>query len=294
MKIKLKSSYPCLVKNDNFSFDINENDLLEIEEEENLFVYPISYSRRNIPFYINLNDLKDCTRYSVFELGGEKLIFLNKGDKVDTLMKESLLFGDDKCEIKISFSNLIFENSRCIVKCELESPFENYQVFKVENFACVEFDEKSVFAFNMKKNRLYRFKGDKIEFEKDLIKIYDNLNDVENRKKSCIYKLSTDTVKIEKCEFECEQNGLEDDMTAYRFLEALKVKDVSFAKNFLGDNLRKIEETDLANFFGNVSNFYPLSLEEFIVENLEKKTIVRFEMKKGKIEDISVNELSKY
>ena len=92
MKYKLKSSYPCLVKTNNEAFDIDENDILEIEGEERLFIYPLSYSRRNIPFYINLNDLKDCDKFSVFDIDDDILIFLNKTERVRSFAKESLSF----------------------------------------------------------------------------------------------------------------------------------------------------------------------------------------------------------
>ena len=120
MKHKLKSSYPCLVKTNNEAFDIDENDILEIEGEERLFIYPLSYSRRNIPFYINLNDLKDCDKFSVFDIDDDILIFLNKTERVRSFAKESLSFNDDKCDISISENVLRFENKNAIIEYELE------------------------------------------------------------------------------------------------------------------------------------------------------------------------------
>lgn len=291
MKHKLKSSYPCLVKTNNEAFDIDENDILEIEGEERLFIYPLSYSRRNIPFYINLNDLKDCDKFSVFDIDDDILIFLNKTERVRSFAKESLSFNDDKCDISISENVLRFENKNAIIEYELEKAFLSFRVFKLENFACVELDSCLVYAFNMKDNRFLLFKGNEIEFEKDLLKLKDNLNDCEDRRKSFIYKFSGDKVEIEKSEFSHTDLHLNKEMTAYRFLEALKVKDYAFAKNFLSGNLKNIKEKELSNFLGNISNFYPLSTNDYIVDSKNFKNLVRFDIKSGMINDISVDKL---
>ena len=50
MKKILKTSYPCLIKTDTDSCELEENDVLEIENEQFLFVYPQNGS---IPFYID-------------------------------------------------------------------------------------------------------------------------------------------------------------------------------------------------------------------------------------------------
>lgn len=291
MKIKLKSSYPCLVKIGNNSYDIDENDLLEIENEEQIFVYPISYNRKNIPFYINLNALKNCERYLVTDIGDYKLLFLNKVDRISNFVKEKLTFSEDNCEIKISNNVVIFENKNSIVQYELEEMFLNYRVFKIEDFACVELDTKSVFAFNMKTGKLFHFKGNEFEFEKDLLKIKDNLNDCEDRRKSCVYKFSGDNIATEKCEFDYSDLHFKAEMTPYRFLEAVKCKDYSFAKNLLGGNLKNVEEKDFYEFLGGVKAFYPLSLNEFIIENSSEKKLIRFDVSNGLIFDLSVDNL---
>lgn len=291
MKIKLKSSYPCLVKIGNNSYDIDENDLLEIENEEQIFVYPISYNRKNIPFYINLNALKNCERYLVTDIDDYKLLFLNKVDRISNFAKEKLTFSEDNCEIKISNNVVIFENKNSIVQYELEEMFLNYRVFKIEDFACVELDAKSVFAFNMKTGKLFHFKGNEFEFEKDLLKIKDNLNDCEDRRKSCVYKFSGDNIATEKCEFDYSDLHFKAEMTPYRFLEAVKCKDYSFAKNLLGGNLKNVEEKDFYEFLGSIKAFYPLSLNEFIIENSSEKKLIRFDVSNGLIFDLSVDNL---
>ena len=291
MKTKLKSSYPCLVCIGENYYDIDENDLLEIEDEDRIFIYPISYNRRNIPFYINLNDLNKSEKFDIYEIDDYNLIFLNKFERIYNYIKESLTFVNDKCDIKLSYQSVIFENKNNIVEYEIEKPFLSYRVFKIENFACVELDGDKVYAFNMKSNRLYHFKGNEFEFEKDLIKLKDNLNDCEDRRKSCVYKFSEDKVNLEKSEFSHNDLHLNKEMSPYRFLEALKVKDYTFAKEFLSGNLNNIDEEQLSKFLGSVSNFYALTMKEYIVDSQGLKQLVRFDTSNGMIIDISVDKL---
>lgn len=290
MKITLKSSYPCLVKVKDESFDIDENDLIEIEDENEVFVYPLLYNRHNFPFVIKLNNLKNTERYSVFEMGDKTLIFLKKQEEIQTYLKEKLEFQVEKCEIKIGNNYISFETEKTLVKYFLKKNILNFHTFKIENFACVELDGE-VFAFNVNSSTLFSFKGNEIEFEKNLLKIKSNLDDSQNRKKSSIYEFSGDNVKTISKNFEYKNQANEKNLIPYQFLEALKAKDYVFAKNLLGGKLEKIDEEKLADFLGNFQNFYPLTLNDFIVEKSGELDVLSFILVGNRIDDISFNKL---
>lgn len=292
MKIKLKSVYSCLVKGSKDSFDLDENDILEIENEDRLFVYPISTSSRNIPFYINLINPQSCERYDVVDIEDFKLILLKDNEKLISYNKESLSFPNDTCEIQVYQNAIKFENKNYAVEYECPHNYMTYKVFKLEDFACVEFDNNNLYCFNMKNNKLIHFYGDEIDLQKNVLQLNSKLNDCEDRVKNSTYKFEDASVKLESVQYSREEKNFEKDMTPYRFLEALKVKDFSFAKYFLDSNLQsKISEETLSKFLGNINNFLPLSTQEFIVLSNENKNFVRFHLKSDKIVDISVDKL---
>ena len=63
MKTILKSSYPCLVKGKNSYHEIDKNDLLEMADEDIIFVYPQCSGQ--IPFYINLVSPVENSNFSI-------------------------------------------------------------------------------------------------------------------------------------------------------------------------------------------------------------------------------------
>ncbi len=290
MKIKLKPTYSCLVKVGENFYDLDENDILEIENEERILVYPISYDRRNIPFFVDLNSLKDSIWFSVHKIEDETLVLLNKTERIKNFFKENMVVAGENCEILISLSSLKFENKKMAVECEIDK-FQNYRVFQLENFLCVEFDSNIVYAFDVKNGRLLRFKGDEIEFEKNLLKTKSNLGDAEDRRKSCVYKFDGDNVLVENCEFSYGDLKFADSLTPYRFLDAIKAKDFSFAKKFLGGKLGNIDENELQKFLPNVKEFYPLSTSLFVVYMGGEKLVAKFILDGGVIQDISINNL---
>ena len=64
MKYFLKTTYPCLVKIEDDTFELEEFDTLEIEDEDYLFVYP----QKNLyPFYINLKNPIENEHFSIIK-----------------------------------------------------------------------------------------------------------------------------------------------------------------------------------------------------------------------------------
>lgn len=288
-KIILKSAYPCLIKTEENSFELDENDKLEIVDEEKIFVYPAVYSRRNIPFYINLKNLQNTSRYSVYSMDDFTLLLLNEENELVVTNKETLFFNGEKCVVSISHHEIKFEFKNYTVAYSCPHDTSNYKVYKIENFACIEF-QHDLYVFNTSSSRLSHFDGDDIEFEKNTLKLSKRLCDYENRIKKANYSFSNDKIKVENMSFDYNKTSDIYELSPYRFLEAIKVKDFRFAKNLLDASLN-INEDNLSKFLGNVVNFLPLSTDDFIVISESSKNFVRFETKNGQIVDISVDKL---
>ena len=284
-KIKLKTNYPCLVKTDKESFEIDENDVLEIENEERIFIYPTLFSRKNIPFYINLKSLKSCHRYFVHEFDEFSLVVLTYNEELKILYKEN--FPTLACNVVVSQSAVKFEKEDISVEYTLPHNFFNYHIFRLDNYACVEFDDENLYLFNTKTNVLSHFSGN-MDLDKNVLTVKKNLHDLENRVKKSTFKLEEDKIKLESLTFSHDENKFSEDMTAYRFLEAVKIKDFDFAINLLE---KKTSSENLETLFGNVKNYLPLSTNEFVVLGENERKFVRFFEKCGKIVDISVDKL---
>lgn len=284
-KIKLKTNYPCLVKTDKESFEIDENDVLEIENEERIFIYPTLFSRKNIPFYINLKSLKSCHRYFVHEFDEFSLVVLTYNEELKILYKEN--FPTLACNVVVSQSAVKFEKEDISVEYTLPHNFFNYHIFKLDNYACVEFDDENLYLFNTKNNVLSHFSGN-MDLDKNVLTVKKNLHDLENRMKKSTFKLEEDKIKLESLTFSHDENKFSEDMTAYRFLEAVKIKDFDFAINLLE---KKTSSENLETLFGNVKNYLPLSTNEFVILGENDRKFVRFFEKCGKIVDISVDKL---
>ena len=284
-KIKLKTNYPCLVKTDKESFEIDENDVLEIENEERIFIYPTLFSRKNIPFYINLKSLKSCHRYFVHEFDEFSLVVLTYNEELKILYKEN--FPTLACNVVVSQSAVKFEKEDISVEYTLPHNFFNYHIFKLDNYACVEFDDENLYLFNTKTNVLSHFSGN-MDLDKNVLTVKKNLHDLENRMKKSTFKLEEAKIKLESLTFSHDENKNSEDMTAYRFLEAVKIKDFDFAINLLE---KKTSSENLETLFGNVKNYLPLSTNEFVILGENDRKFVRFFEKCGKIVDISVDKL---
>ena len=285
-KIKLKSTYPCLVKTEKESLEIDENDVLEIENEERIFIYPTLYSRKNIPFYINLQVPKSCHRYFVHEFDDFALVVLTYNDELKILYKEN--FPTLSCSVTVSQNAIKFEKEEISVEYTLPHNFFNYHIFKLDNYACVEFDDENLYLFNTKTNVLSHFSGN-MDLDKNVLTVKKNLHDLENRVKKSTFKLEDDKIKLESLDFSHDENKYSEDMTPYRFLEAVKIKDFDFALNLL--EKKNVSKENLETLFGNVKSYLPLSTNEFVVLGENEKRFVRFFEKCGKIVDISVDKL---
>lgn len=288
-KIILKSTYPCLIKGEEGSFELDENDKLEIMDEDKIFVYPAVYSRRNIPFYINLRNLASCARYSVHEFDNFTLLMLSNEAELVITQKEHLFFNNEKCVISVSLNEIKFEFKNYCVTYTCPHETTNFKVFKVGNFACLEFPSH-LYVFNTADCHLSHFEGEDIEFEKETLSLSKRLDDCENRIKKSTYSLGGNKIKVESLKFEYGKEMAIEELTPYRFLEAIRAKDYHFAKNLLDASLN-INEENLSKFLENVINFLPLSTNDYIVISGNNKNFVRFETKRGKIVDISVDKL---
>lgn len=287
-KYFLKTSYPCLIKTTTTCMEIDVNDIVEIEDERFLFVYP-SHSKE-IPFYINLDYPQENSRFSIINKDEKQILFLENEKNIKLFQKENLNFSGTLCEITISENVLSFESNNKKICYQCPHTCQNYRVFKIKNFACVQFDN-DLYIYSIHKNKLSHFGGDQIEIDKDTISTHKKFHDSENREKFSKYKLGED-ISIESEEFLNRKSPFPKELVSFKMLESVKAKDYQNSVSYLTDNLKeKIDVPQIKEFFGEISAFLPITENEFITISNFHKNYVKFILSNGKIDDILIDQL---
>lgn len=282
MKYYLKTTYPCIIKTQNESVYLDENDTLEVENEKQLFVYP--ENSYQTPFCVNLLYKQDCSLFSFVKVRNENYIILENQNFVYINQKEKLSVNGKTCQILVGKNFISFEGDKKIIKQKNINSYNQYTTFSSGNFACVQF-KTDFYAFDAFKEKLYHFSGKNITFENNTLYIFKN----ENSQKISV-KLDKE-IKI-TAEFDKKTEFEFNFLPQYQFL--LDLKDKNFQKcfeSFSTSMKEKITTEKLQKFFGNFSTVLPLNNNEYIVYSTNNKKYVTFEIEDDKICDINVDEL---
>lgn len=286
MKYLLKTPYSCLIKTQNDIVELDPNDNLEVEDEKVLFVYP--QTANGIPFCINLIQKNESSFYSFAKHQDKMLILLENQQQLQIVQKESLNFSGKNCEIEITLNSIQFSSSKKSIKYNCPHKCNNYKVFKIKSFACVQFDS-DLYAYSIDKNKLLHFCGDEMNVEGETLTLTKRMHDSLSRTKTAKYKFD-DEVTLESENFEYNENNSSNNLIPFKFLEGVKAKDFKYLRSCLSENLQKsISDENLKKFFGNIQNFLPLTENEYLTISNNQKNYVTFSMKNGKIDDISMD-----
>ncbi len=280
MKYYLKTTYPCVIKTQDSSVFLEENDTLEIEDEKHLFVYP--ENSYQTPFCINLLYRQDSPLFSFVKIKNESFVILEKQNFVYINQKEKISINGKTCQILVGNHYISFESENKIVRQQLYSANKQYTIFKSGNFACVQF-KKDFYAFDISKEKLYHFFCENLHFEDNTLYVIKN-----NQKLSVKFenelKISQEFDK--KTDFGCKI------LPQYQFLLALKDKNFQLCLNYFSNKLKeKITPEKLQEFFGNFSSVLPINENDFIIYNPNDKKYVTFEIEDDKICDINIDQL---
>ena len=285
MKKILKTSYPCLIKTDTDSCELEENDVLEIENEQFLFIYPQNGS---IPFYIDTFSEKENRFFSIIKQNDKTIFLLEKSSILSVERKQQLNFSGKMCDIAVGAHSIIFESSSHKIERHFAHDAHEYEVFKYKNFACVQF-ENDFYAFNIHKHKLFHFSGENLTFDNGKLSATKKIHDSMRRERSLTY-IFNDDVTLEDESFISEELCNSPDLLPYKVLESAKAKDYAYIMSFLSENLKnQIDENHLNQFFGNIDSFLPLNLDEFITITSNGKNYVKFNVLNNKIHDISID-----
>lgn len=287
MKYILKTTYPCLVKTQTQQCELEENDILEIVDEQLIFIYPENPSQ--IPFYINLVSPKESACLSIFPRKNDTLLILESAQKLDISHKETLTVAGKRCEVCVKNQKISFETEQKKVEYFCPHPCRDHKIFKLQNFACVQFDEH-LYAYSPQKNSLSHFDG-QTEISGNVVSLTKNFHDSGSRERHAKYKFGDDIV-MEEENFSQNEIRVNKDLAPYKLMESVRAKDFEFAHTLLSENLKnQINSSQIRDFFGNFSTFLPLSTTEFITLSSTGKNYVKFSMEDNLIDDITVDAL---
>jgi len=290
MKYLLKTPYQCLVKSQTDSIELDINDTLECEEEQILYIYPLTSEQ--IPFCINLASKTDNDKFSFLKHNGQNIIYLEKPEKFDIYQKEDIIISGKHCHINISKNKVSFETDKQKINCLTDKSRVSPKVFKQKNFACVLF-ERDFFAYSMQNERLTHLHADVISLDKNTLTTTKKYSDSDLREKVCQYEIGDEITLKNKQVIKSQKKTFEEEnLISYKFLESVRASDYQTSEQYLSDNLSsKIGQEQIKSFFGFLSDFLPLSTNEFIAISGAQKKYVTFDLQNGKICDISIDEL---
>lgn len=290
MTIMLKSPYVCLVKTNSAEFEIDPNDTLQIEDEKIIFVYP--QNAKQIPFYINLQNLTDCERYSVLHKDNTCYVLLENSPIFKVKRKEKLTFANKTVEIFVEENCVTFEANGKKVQCFCQN-CGDFSTFKIKNFACVQFSE-DLYVFSVREEKVYHFNGE-IEVDGNQITVTKKFHDSVGREKKSVFKIQED-IELEDEEYFSNSEISDKDrlrsLAPYKLLESVKAKDFACAMKYLTEKLQKqIEISQIKEFFGNFTDFLPVTTTQFITISAKSKNFVQFSLCDNLIDDITVDAL---
>lgn len=290
MKYLLKTPYPCLIKTQNETVELDVNDTLQCEDEQILYIYPTTPEQ--IPFCVNLAVKMDSPFYSFLKHNGQNILYLEKVRKFDIFQKADLNFSGKHCKILVSGNEISFETEKQLVKCHCLCGKKAPELFKAKNFACVQL-QQDFFAYNMQTEKLSHFSGDEVLFDKNILTITKKYHDSKCREKVSQYEISDEIkIKNEQVISANKQDFDDKNLISFKFLECVKANDYPQIQSYLSPNLsEKIGEGQIRSFFGYISDFLPLSANEFLAISSSSKKYVSFDLINGKINDISIDEL---
>ena len=287
MKYLIKTTYPCLIKTETSSVFLDKNDSIDCENEDFFYVYP--QNTNQIPFYVDLQKKQDCELYSFVKIKNQNVVLLEHTPPFVIEQKETLTFSGKPCVIFVGKNRLSFETETTKISCSVCHSVRDYQVFKLQNFACIKF-KQDFYAFSIKQEKLFHFAGDALSFENGILSVTKKYHDINIREKTFNIKFENG-ITIENQLFSSEENKFSS-LTCLSFLESVRAGDYACALNCLSTELKnRINQENLKEFFGNIIHILPLSLTEFILIAQKKKSYVSFEMTEGQISDITLDDL---
>lgn len=291
MKYLIKTPYPCLVKTKSEQVELDTNDTLVCVDEQLLYVYPLS--NEQIPFCVNLAERYDSDKVSFLRHKDQNIVYLEKAEKFDVFQKEDLNFAGNKhCFVSISKNKVCFETNKQKIDCRCHKSRLSPKVFKVKNFACVQLEE-DFFAYNMQNEKLVHLCADSISFDKDTLIATKKYADSNLREKVSKYKIDENITLVDEQIISTQNQATrQEDLISYKFLESVKAGDYDKSEQYLSPSLTgKIGKEQIKSFFGFLSEFLPLSANEFLAISGGEKKYVTFDIQNFKICDISIDEL---
>lgn len=288
MKFFLKSPYPCLVKTGDSACELDQNDILEIENEKFVSIYP--QAKNILPFYIDLCSPKDNERYSFFLKDEKKYIILENCPNCIQKEKETFNFSGKFLTIYVENDKIVFETANKRIEYMCEKIDKKYSSCKIKNFACLQFKDE-LFLYSIKENKVYHFFGES-EIDGNQISVTRKFFDSEMHEKKSVFRIEEE-IELESEDFSYKPQRDIKGLSPFKFLESVKSKDFAHAMDFLSAGLKnKVEISQIKDFLGNFSSFLPISETEFITLDSKQKHFVQFAMNGNLIEDISVDELN--
>lgn len=283
--------YDCMVKYGDEQAELSQNEHLYIDYVRgDIAVYPVGKTDR-YAFQINISNNRS-TFYRIVEKEDKTLVFLLDGllcenCDVHKFQYRGKDFSVDTCKNAVFFSS---DASKCQV-CLGNTP-QNFTCGHFLHIAYAQFSQNEqdvILLYNINNGKMRKCVGDKITLDENGFTVKQNFHggfEAVQQK----FIVDNDGLKCLHQSVEAAETPMNEDLTAFQFMSAIKDRNFSLAHSMLCSSLQdKISIKTLSSYFGEISYLYMLDDCTCFALSDGQNVVYDFIVQNGKINDISDN-----
>lgn len=286
-EIILKSEYPCLICNGGEQIFLEDNELLSIDAEKNIYVYPVS-NKNLFPFSINL--FSHSKRYRVFEHKDKTFCCLLSPNTIVKKTIEKIKIAGKDLVITLGENEIFYSLNNAECRFPLNATPNEYKSQAIENFSALilNFENfQELILFNVENNSFKICNGNNFEIKDKQITFSRNYADYSSNIEEISLEFSKNEINETKKHITTQFDIPNEKTICYVFLDAIKEKNFYYAEQLISHNEEKIEEDKIKDFLGNYISFFPLDEKNFAIFYENETKILQFFVEDGKILDFN-------
>ncbi len=285
MKLIIYTAYPCLVKLENKFQNINQNEHIEIEYQgQDIIIKPDKNHGQS--FLIDIEN--ESPVYRVIKKENKILVFLLDGLMAENIQCYEFDNNPIKSSVEVGTKQLVFFGAGHKKVIHLNLPIKDIKVgsFSFINYLCFDDgNQKTLIAYNPKKNAAKTFSANEIEIGNDGFSI--TKHDFNYEKIKLEYYVDNEGLKLKNKDFNALNLASPSQTIPYKFMTAIKFGDYQTALSFLSAPLaQKLSQAAIKEYFGEISYFYMLDSSSCFAISNGNNIIYDFSLSSDKISDI--------
>ena len=223
-EIILKSEYPCLICNGEEQIFLEDNELLSIDAEKNIYVYPVS-SKNLFPFSIDLFSLSK--KYRVFEHNNKTFCCLLSPNTIAKKTIEKIKIAGKDLVITLGENEIFYSLNNAECRFPLNATPNEYKIQAIENFSALilNFENfQELILFNVENNSFKIYNGNGFEIKGKQITFSRTYADYSSNVEKISLEFSQNNITETKNYTNAQFDFPNEKTICYVFLDAIKEK----------------------------------------------------------------------